>query len=615
MKHFFLCLLVFLLAACANRGSGPQGGPQDVAPPVVKESTPENRQTNFQKGEITIEFDEFVALDKPMEKIIVSPPQIVPPAIRASGKKVIVSFNDSLQTNTAYSIDFTNSIIDLNERNPLENYVFSFSTGENLDSLQISGTLIDAATLNPLSGYTVGIYANLDDTAFTSIPPLRIGRTNEKGEFSIKNIKTNSYHIFGLNDLNRDFFFNDPSESIAFLDSVVVPSCERVQHTDTLKIDTTAFTKKKKKNDVQTPDSLLKDSIITVWATKFSPGDVLLKAFKEEIYRQRFLKAERKEAHRVNFFFFAENKEKPQIRLLNASNLDSDLLQFSAKMDSITYWVADSATLLKDSLQFEISYLKTDSLGNLQPQTDSVFTVFKHIQANKKTQKKEEPKTRFLNIKHNAQGALDFHKPVALTFDMPVVSFDTAHIRLSRKPKADSIWVDIPIEIERKDSIGLYYEIAQEWNSDLDYKLQIDSVAILNLYGLHNNKVESKFTVKGLEQYSTLIITLLNYNEKAVIQVLNTKDEVVQQYPAEEDGTIFEFLTPGDYYVRLFIDENRNEKWDTGNYTEKRQPEEVYYFNDKIQLRANWDVEQEWDYLSVPLLNQKPSSLVSAKKQ
>ena len=103
---------------------------------------------------------------------------------------------------------------------------------------------------------------------------------------------------------------------------------------------------------------------------------------------------------------------------------------------------------------------------------------------------------------------------------------------------------------------------------------------------------------------------LATFNPKVVMQVLDTKDAVLGTKPASEKGTIFEYLRPGDYYLRMFIDTNGNGVWDTGDLLTKRQPEEVYYYPTKFTLKANWEFEETWDYKAVPLLKQKPVELL-----
>ena len=141
--------LLVVMYSCANMAS-PNGGPYDETPPRFVTSTPAPNQTNFKGKKVEIEFDELIQIDKPTENVIVTPPQRLLPVIQARGRKAVVELEDSLKANTTYTIDFTNSISDNNEKNVFENYSFAFSTGNTIDSLEISGTLLNAENLEPM---------------------------------------------------------------------------------------------------------------------------------------------------------------------------------------------------------------------------------------------------------------------------------------------------------------------------------------------------------------------------------------------------------------------------------------------------------------------------------
>lgn len=220
-------------------------------------------------------FDELVQLDKPSENVIITPPQMQLPVIRAAGKKVVVELKDTLKENTTYTIDFTNSISDNNEKNVFENFSFAFSTGDVIDTLEVSGILLNAENLEPMPGITIGLHKNLEDSAFVKLPFDRTSRTNDKGQFTIRNISPGSYRIFGLNDVNRDYKFDQPGEEIAFNDSIIIPSLELTTRQDTL-----------------WKDSLTIDTIRTVAYTRYFPDDIELRLFKEDFVRQYLLKPE-----------------------------------------------------------------------------------------------------------------------------------------------------------------------------------------------------------------------------------------------------------------------------------------------------------------------------------
>ena len=184
-----------MLVACASIGS-PEGGPRDYTPPQVVKSSPQPGTVNFKGNKVEIIFDEIVNLKDQQKKVIISPAPKTMPLVRAVGKKLTVEFRDELEENTTYVIDFSNAIEDNNEGNQLDGYTFAFSTGDQIDSLAVSGIVLQAKDLEPMQHVLVGLHSNLDDTAFTCLPLERVSRTNDRGKFTIRNLKPGQYHVF-----------------------------------------------------------------------------------------------------------------------------------------------------------------------------------------------------------------------------------------------------------------------------------------------------------------------------------------------------------------------------------------------------------------------------------
>jgi hypothetical protein len=598
LKKIFLLAIIVFFTACANRSGGPQGGPRDITPPTPKKSNPANNAKNFKGNRIDIDFDEFVTIKNPMEGVIISPIQTSPPTIRNNGKRVTVILNDTLQPNTSYTLDFGNSITDLNESNPISDYLFSFSTGPVLDTLQISGTVLDAASLNPVSGQTVGIYPVGVDSVFTKTVPLRIAKTDQNGRFTIKNVSVGEYRIFSLADVGNDYLYNNPAERISFLEETIKPSV-----TDTTIVDTLKITDPKNKTKKPV------DSLLTRTQTRFLPDNIVLRSFKKESYAQQIKKFERPEAYKVSFFFATENKEKPSIKPINFEQSAIKGFIYSTKMDSITCWIADSATYAMDTLKFEVAYRPSDTI---EIKIDTINTIFRTKQLTEKEKKKKEkekPVIEYLKFSSNIQNPMDVYKPIRFSFGVPIEEMDKNGICLLSK--RDTVWKQIPpLDIKALDSLNINFEVDFAYNPNDDYKFMIDSATVTSIYGKVNDRQTTDFSIKGAERYATLIVSFIqNTPPNAVIELLNDKDAVVTKKTADAEGATFEYLTPGEYYLRLFIDKNGNGVWDTGDYETSTQPEAVYYLEQPLNLRANWELEQEWDYLATPAERQKPAVL------
>ena len=582
---FFFLIISCLLFSCANKGQGPTGGKKDEIPPRIMQEQPLNGSLNFDKKTIRIRFDENISLEKLNENVIISPPQVRPPAINAYGKNLFIEFNDTLQANTTYSIDFGNAIVDLNEKNPLKNYVFAFATGNHIDTLKVSGNLLNASDLNPISGVLVGIYnaARDDDSLFMTKPFLRIGRTDENGHFAINNMKEGNYKIYALSDVSNDFYYN-PGEGLAIYDSIVTPTVGQHVFTDTI-----------------WRDSVTIDTIMQRNGFFYLPDNLELLYFKENLKRQYFVKSERKTPTNFTLFFNAKADSLPTIKPLNFNWDNKYIVQKNNTLDTLTYWLTDSIVWAKDTLKMQMTYFKTDSTFSPVLQTDTISIVYRRP--------RREPKTdNILNIKTNLEQTFDIYKPITIRFEEPMQSINLENIKL--KEKIDTVFKSLPYKWQLIDSTKMSFNMICQFESTKSYQLEIDTAAFISIYNKINKKLNTNFKIRSLEEYSSIKAIISPFDSTVVLQVIDTKDVVISQKRAEISGVLFEYLKPGDYYLRMFIDQNDNGIWDTGNLSPRRQPEKVFYYNKKLTLMANWEFEETWEkWGSEPITKQKPKEL------
>ena len=610
-------LTTLLLASCANRGQGPQGGPRDSIPPVVMKETPLNGTLNFTGKEIVVQFDEYIQLDDVQKNVLISPPQQTPPEVKAIGKKLSVVFQEDLIDSTTYTLDFGPAICDYNEKVPLEGYVFSFSTGDVIDSLAISGKLYDAATLNPMPFVMVGIHRNLSDSALSTIPFTRITRTDSEGNFIIHNIHAGTYRLYALNDISRDYIYQ-PGEALAYADSLIVPSCRIEEHTDTIWKDTLGI-------DLLTGDTLftrLVDSTYTHQVTHFYPDSLILWCFEESKQRRYFQRVFREEQHVFSLVFSAPQDTLPIIRALRPSEVDSlgndsswvdflqhSMLQASFNKDTLTFWLTDSLAIGMDSIYLQMQYKVTDSLYNLVDKIDTVLAVYRHPRLSEKARETYErnKRNRKLELKTNASSKFEIYDTIRVLSAFPIDSLNDDMFHLWQK--VDTILKPMAVKLEKKDSMGMEVYVMAKLLPEASYQLKIDSAACIDIYGICNDSIETTLKLKSKEEYSSLTVKLEAFDSLARIQLLNDKDVVIRELPATNDGTKFEYLAPTTYYLRLYIDLDGDGKWTTGDWLLKRQPEPIYYFPKKLKLRANWDFEENFDHLAIPRANSKPKAL------
>lgn len=596
---YSLSSLLFL-CACANIAA-PTGGLYDVDPPKVVKASPSFNATNSNKSKIEIIFDENVKIEKPMEKVIIAPPQQKFPIIKAQGRKVIVELEDELIDSTTYTIDFTDAIVDNNEGNVLENFSLSFSTGDELDSLAISGIVLTAENLEPAQGIYVGVHSNLNDTAFTNIPFERISRTNSRGIFTIKGISEGEYRLYALGDLNRSYKYDNPQEEIAFLDSILVPSTVEAIRNDTI-----------------FKDSITVDTIHEVKYTRFLPDNLLLRSFESGFKRQYLQKHERTVPHKLDLYFAAPTEE-PQFKLLSPVTTSDKwfVKENNATNDSLSIWITDSLIYQSDTVKLKVDYLRTDTLNNHLLNTDTLNFTFRGKREPKKDKKgeEEEQSIRFLNIRHNVQSSHEIYNSLYIEFEQPIANFDSTKIKLEHE--IDSVFIPLEYTFIRDSLNSRAYRMKYKWEPGAKYKLNIDSAAFVSEYGLHNNKLEQIFTVKGLEQYGNLLFVLsgLPEGKTAYVELLDAQDKPFRKNRVKDNEALFMDLNPGKLYARLFIDENEDGEWTTGNYDLKRQPEIVYYSPKIYEIRAFTNHEESWDLNEQPFYRQKPLEITKNKPE
>ncbi len=600
LKRFlFTTLLVFLIASCAHRGNI-GGGPKDETPPVLEKSSPLPNQLNFKGDKIVMSFDENILLEDVSNKLVVSPPMQQLPIAKAYGKKLYVDFDEELQENTTYTFDFGDAIVDNNEKNPLGDFALAFSTGEYIDSLKISGYLLYADNLDPAVGLTLGIYKNLDDSAFTSLVPLRIGKTDDKGYFSIKNVAPGEYKIYALKDANNDYKFDQKAEYISFSSTIISPGIEHVELPDTTWIDSVTI-----------------DTIIMVPTDVYTPYDLLFTCFLEQDNRQILKNKERKLRERLDFTFRRPQEKLPEIELIDNPNPGASwyVLEANSTKDTLYYWLTDTSVYLSDTLRVSLNYYKTDSNDMLTQTTDTIRMNFrdpnKHIRIKKKDQDLPPP-TVFLNLNFEPNKDVHTFSRLFLTTDKPVERLNEHQFNLVKT--IDSLQEAVPFEIKKINLRKYCLEAKLEYGSN--YLFTIDSASCFDLYGNHNDHAEWKFNVREKESYSQIAFNITHITQHPLqVQLLSKSDEVVKTAPCKDGRALFEFLDPGTYYVRAFHDENGNGLWDTGEYASKRQPEAVFYLNKSISVKANWDAEEDWDMSATHLLEQKPDDLKNKIKR
>ena len=641
LQTVVLGLLALAVVSCANIGS-PEGGPRDYTPPMMMRSNPAPGAVNFKGKKVDIYFNEIVTLKDQTTRVVVSPAPKQQPVIRALGKRVTVEFQDTLLPGTTYVIDFTDAIEDNNEGNVLDGFSFAFSTGDHIDSLQVAGILLQARDLEPMKNVLVGLHSNLSDTAFTTLPLERVSRTNSRGEFTLRNVAPGEYHIFALRDVDNDYKMAR-TEDIAFLDRVIVPSTRNFTSQDT----------------VFTFDHRI-DTIMSAVHTEFLPNDVLLQLFNEDHRSIYFRKNERPEAHKLLTLFSAPMPELPKPQLLRPTSALDEWYKLETRegQDSLVYWLLDSTLIKADTVQLAMTYHYTDDNDSLRLKTDTLTYAQRNINSARKQQEKAA-KEREKNLKEleKLQEKLDKlrkegkdttdvaielndlrdmlkEKPVVLGVatnkgqveitdslfvkaDQPIGHISMAGLHLEAMNPTDSAWttVEVPTLVPGNEW-DLFRRVApMELKPGTDYRLTIDAGALQSIYGVACDTIRTSFRVKDEDEYANLHMHCLDLEGKAFAQLLDKQGKVLRTVDVIGNYADFYDLLPESYFVCLVLDANGNGRWDTGNYSEHRQPEDVFYYPTAIKLKKYSDVTQSWNIYEIPVDRQKPESIKRNKPE
>ena len=598
----------------------PDGGWYDETPPKVVSSTPEDKGVNVKARKITINFDEFIKIEDAQNKVIVSPPQLEQAEIKAAGKRVIVELQDSLKDNTTYTVDFSDAITDNNEGNPMGNYTFSFSTGAQIDTLEVSGYCLNAENLEPIKGILVGLYPyDSPDSIFHKEPMVRVSRTNGGGQFTIKGVAPGEYRAFALKDADGDYVLSQKSEMLGFSHVKIEPSWKPDTRPDTI-----------------WRDSLHIQDIRQTGYTHFLPDDITLLCFEEQQTNRSLLKMERNEPEKITLFFTYGCDSLPRLRGLNFDSDSAFVVEPSEKKDTIIYWLRDTTLVNQDTLQIELSYLMSDTLEQLVEQVDTVEALAKvsyekrlkdRLKNEEKWRKEQEKKKKKgehydsimpvkpLAMKMSVSGSMTPIQRFFMEFGEPLERCDTAAVHLYQQ--IDSTWYNCPHEMVQISTRR--YELKASWQPEMDLSLEIDSAAFKNIYGLPSDKVKIGIKVDSPDKYSTLTMELNGAPQdieldSMVVSLIDGQDKIVRQTKARDGGkAMFEYVRPGKYYVSAFADMNGNGVWDTGCYDEDRQAEAVFYNPEEIECKEKWDVKRQWNITGKPRFKQKPEKITKQK--
>ncbi|MCB9295555.1 MAG: Ig-like domain-containing protein [Lewinellaceae bacterium] len=535
IPYWLLPLLALALTFCANP-IPPEGGLRDEQPPqlVPEESTP-NLQTNFEKQRIELTFDEWFEVQDVFNQVVISPPLEYQFEITLKRKTLRFDFDEKevLRDSATYTINFGEAVRDITERNPADNLRFVFSTGDFIDSLSVSGTIVDAEKGEPVEDVLFMLYENLADTVVRTERPFYFARTDEQGSFRIENVKAGRFKGFALQDANRNYLFDQAQEPIGFPDSLLV----------------------------------LRDSLEPRVRIRLFTEDQPLRLMGSDDSRYGLV--------RVHF------SKPPEDLDISYKDIGQQVI-IERNPDTTRIWYD----------------LPQDSAWSIYLQKDTILNDTVKVRARSRQAFLDK---NMLQPARSSKGPLRLNptKEASLLFNAPITAFDASLMRLYEDTSRLVVQPEYSLDTNGQRRLI----IAHPWKEGLPYELELLPGALTSLFGQQNDTLLQPIQVELLKSFGNLTLQFdsLSADSSYYVELLGKNNERVESFTIQGDTAYqraFRALPPGTYSVRFIEDWNGNGRWDTGDYDERRQPEPIY-LRPLDQLRANWDLETDINFVDL----------------
>ncbi|MFO7852446.1 MAG: Ig-like domain-containing domain [Bacteroidota bacterium] len=608
-KISILIISSLLIASCA-KVSSPSGGPRDEEPPQVVSSEPENASVNFESKSFEITFDEYFVLDNVDQALMISPPLKEKPEIKTRGKSLIVEMDEDeeLNDNVTYSFNFLNSIKDLNENNPITNFKYVFSTGDHIDSLSVTGYIYDAFDLEAGEEILVLLHSQMADSVPRTVLPSYITRALENGKFRIDNIAAGEYKIYGLKDGNNNKKYDPPNEAFAFLDSSIYisPANNYIPHRpDTIPAESDS-TLVSVQDTAQIDSENLADSMIY----ERIPGKEYELFYFVAPNKQQYLSGtDRPAPYHLQFTFaLPVDTSSFKLQFADTEREVQYIREVSAEKDTFRIWLTDSAFYSRELITVYLEHPATDTLGQLQMVLDTIKLRYRTPVRGREARAITAVSLPFTTNLSQPAGLKPGQKP-EFVFQTPMLDPDTSLIRLYLK--SDTLLEKKEYTVQRDSLNPKKFKLETDLVADSSYVLVMDQGAFSNIYGHTNDSSSYTFKARHPEQFGKLTMNITAYEGDIIVQLMDSGEKLVREEKMtlpDEKSLVFQYLDSKEYIIKVICDIDGNGKWTTGDYDLKRQPEPVSYYPKKINVKAGWEMIEDWALTDLRQKNETISS-------
>jgi len=597
-KYLIIAALIITIISCATPGS-PTGGLKDTVPPELLEASPMDQTTNFKDTEIRLFFSEWMKLESLEKELIITPRINTEYEHELKKQEFFLTFKEALPDSTTFTLNFRKALKDITEGNLWEDPRISFSTGPYLDSMEVSGTIVDVFTKQPMEAYTIGLYTTAYDTAnLRQGEPLYFTTTDKSGYFNIRNIRNDNYLLYGFQDINDNLINESSSEPYTF-------------YTDTLS---------------------LYDSVPPINLLSYKVNEDTLKLKKAspvgKDYKLNYNKG------LANFSIQPLTEHDDSVIFAMLDNDAQDLRIFRENFPELAFQT--------DSLPLIITVF--DSLN--YSRVDSIYIKFRDSKVeNTDITISKDPKTTITSGKQNFD--IRFNKPVYhINYDSIFIAMDDSliididssqlmlsdnntHINLQTELK-QSVLDTIAAVSKRLDKAAKAAQTARDSTENANTETEnTETSETESEEGETKDKkrnVQKTYQPKiflgtgsfiGIEQDSSkrklYDINFINPETRGIIkgEVLNNehpfiiqlldKNFKVQDTLINKNNYVFTNVKPGEYRVRIIIDANNNRQWDSGNPLTLKEAEKIVFLEEVITVKANWElIDKNIDLNPIP---------------
>ena len=555
-RHIHWLFYGLFVLGCARQTS-PTGGPKDTIPPILNHSNPKNGQTNFTSQQIELSFDESIILNNPKDQIIITPDIRKEYDIDAKRNRVVIKLTSELQDTTTYAFNFREAIQDITEKNSPSALKLAFSTGDYIDSLSFSGTVFNPLTSKEVKDITVAIYQQ-DTFNIFQHQPVYFSKTNEKGIYTIANLKPGVYRLYAFDDKNKNLVIDSKTEFYGFLNDVKQLSTNM--------------------NSIKIP--VIKLDARPLKLTSARPSGT---------------------------FFNIKTSKNLKTYTIDSPDFDTIYTCFGEDNGNIRVY-----NNLIDQDSIPIHLLAQDSINNSIDTT--LFLKFTDRVIKSESFKTSATNFQVLAHKGLLTGKLQFNKPIkqinydsimyridsltAISIQPADITIDSLHNTIDIRKTFDKTLLAKKQENTQpepgQDKLKAKQKAILELKQKIRNQLYIAPGSFISIESDSNSRITQPIEPATLETTGVIHVQIQTSEPNYLIQLL-AKDNSVLHQKVNTPAASFEDLTPGDYQLRLVIDRDQNQQWSPGNYLQKQEPEIIiFYKNEKgalpTTLKANWEL-------------------------